>query len=88
MITPFVGFLDRPPDLVVNPDEVVRVLDVPLSELMDPSLYREERWDGFRRDMSVFFFELADETVWGATARILTDLLTRIVTPSADPPSP
>ena len=38
--------------------------------------------------MSVFFFELADETVWGATARILTDLLTRIVTPSADPPSP
>jgi hypothetical protein len=31
--------------------------------------------------MSVFFFELADETVWGATARILTDLLTRLVSP-------
>ena len=80
-ITPFVGFLDRRPDLVPNPGEVVRVLEVPLAELMDPALYREERWDAFRPDMSVFFFELADETVWGATARILSDLLTRLVPP-------
>ncbi len=63
--------------------EVVRVLEVPLSELLDAAHYREERWDGFRPDMSVFFFELADETIWGATARILTDLLTRLVTPAA-----
>ena len=55
------------------------MLEVPLSELLDASIYHEERWDGFRRDMSVYFFELADETVWGATARILTDLLTRLV---------
>jgi 8-oxo-dGTP pyrophosphatase MutT (NUDIX family) len=81
-ITPFVGFLDRRPELVLNPAEVVRVLQVPLSELLDASLYREERWDAFRQDMSVFFFELADETVWGATARILTDLLTRLVNPT------
>jgi len=52
-----------------------------LSELLDSSLFREERWDAFRQDMSVFFFELADETIWGATARILTDLLTRLVSP-------
>ena len=83
MISPFVGFLDRQPEIVPNPAEVVRVLQVPLSELMDAALYREERWDAFRPDMSVFFFELADETVWGATARILTDLLTRLVNPSA-----
>jgi len=82
-ITPFVGFLDRTPELVPNPGEVVRVLEVPLSELLDSSMYHEERWDAFRQDMSVFFFELADETVWGATARILTDLLTRLVTPTA-----
>jgi 8-oxo-dGTP pyrophosphatase MutT (NUDIX family) len=85
-ISPFVGFLDRQPEIVPNPAEVVRVLQVPLSELMDATLYREERWDAFRPDMSVFFFELADETVWGATARILTDLLTRLVNPSASIP--
>ena len=83
-ITPFVGFLDvRAPARGPARREVVRVLDVPLSELLDAAHYREERWDGFRPDMSVFFFELADETIWGATARILTDLLTRLVTPAA-----
>jgi 8-oxo-dGTP pyrophosphatase MutT (NUDIX family) len=80
-ISPFVGFVARRPEIVPNPAEVVRVLQVPLSELMDAALYREERWDSFRPDMSVFFFELADETIWGATARILTDLLTRLVDP-------
>ncbi len=87
-ISPFVGFLDREPVLVPSPAEVVRVLQVPLSELMDASIYREERWDSFRLDMSVFFFELADETIWGATARILTDLLTRLVNPSSLVPEP
>jgi 8-oxo-dGTP pyrophosphatase MutT (NUDIX family) len=82
-ITPFVGFLVLRPVFAPNPGEVVRVLEVPLSELLDASLYHEERWDGFQRDMSVYFFELADETVWGATARILTDLLTRLVTTGA-----
>jgi len=79
-ITPFVGFLAGRPLHSPNPAEVVRVLEVPLSELLDGSIYHEERWDAFRRDMPVHFYELADETIWGATARILTDLLTRLVT--------
>ena len=74
-IAPFVGFLALRPGFTPNPAEVVRVLEVPLSELLDASLYHEERWDGFQRDMSVYFFELADETVWGATGRILVQLL-------------
>jgi 8-oxo-dGTP pyrophosphatase MutT (NUDIX family) len=82
-ITPFVGFLAHRPEHVPNPAEVVRVLEVPLSELFDGAIYHEERWDGFQRDMSVHFFELPDETVWGATARILTDLLTRLVATGA-----
>jgi 8-oxo-dGTP pyrophosphatase MutT (NUDIX family) len=78
-ITPFVGFLARPPEIVPNPGEVVRVLEVPLAELLDAAIYHEERWDGFQRDMAIFFYDLIDETIWGATARILTDLLTRLV---------
>ncbi|HTD50362.1 MAG TPA: CoA pyrophosphatase, partial [Acidimicrobiia bacterium] len=82
-ITPFVGFLASRPSLTPNPAEVVRVLEVPISGLLDETVYHEERWDGFQRDMSVYFFDLPDETVWGATARILTDLLTRLVTTGA-----
>ena len=46
VITPFVGFLADRPTLTPDPREVVRVFEVPLSELMADGVYREERWDG------------------------------------------
>jgi hypothetical protein len=59
---------------------VTRVFDVTLSELLDDAVYREERWDipvgpAPGRDHAIHFFELPDETVWGATARILAGFL-------------
>jgi 8-oxo-dGTP pyrophosphatase MutT (NUDIX family) len=82
-LTPFVGLLAAPPRLHPDPIEVVRILDVPISELLD--VYREERWDvppgfgvGAGPDRPIHFFELADETVWGATARILARFLTHL----------
>ena len=77
-ITPFVGFLAGLPVLTPNPREVVRTLEVRLSELLDPDAYREERWDTHTTDFGVHFYELDDETVWGATARILTGLLAHL----------
>jgi 8-oxo-dGTP pyrophosphatase MutT (NUDIX family) len=85
VLTPFVGLLGAPPHLRPHPTEVVRVFDVALSELLADDVYREERWDipptygvaaGPQRP--IHFFELADETVWGATARILADFLTHL----------
>jgi 8-oxo-dGTP pyrophosphatase MutT (NUDIX family) len=78
-ITPFVGFLARPPALTPNPREVVCILDVGISELLDPDAYREERWDTHTADFDVHFYELEEETVWGATARILTSFLGHLV---------
>ncbi|HYL50575.1 MAG TPA: CoA pyrophosphatase [Acidimicrobiia bacterium] len=78
-ITPFVGFLRGRPALEPNPFEVERVLMVPLSELLDADVYREERWDTWIDDLNVHFYELDDETVWGATARILTSFLAHLV---------
>ena len=84
VISPFVGFLTERPHLVAHEREVVRILEVPLSELMADGVYREERWDtsaaGYEvRELGVHFYELEDETVWGATARILTTFLTALV---------
>ncbi len=75
-ITPFVGALPGRPELQPNPAEVERAFTVPLVELTDPEVYREEIWtfpDGSERSMQ--FFELIGDTVWGATARMLTELL-------------
>jgi 8-oxo-dGTP pyrophosphatase MutT (NUDIX family) len=79
-ITPFVGVTSDRPRLVPNPAEVERAFDVPLVELMDPDVYREELWrfpEGTERSMA--FFELVGDTVWGATATMLIDLLSLVV---------
>ncbi|MFZ9629227.1 MAG: NUDIX hydrolase [Ilumatobacteraceae bacterium] len=55
--------------------EVDRVLWVPLVELTRPGTFREERWRTDRGELAISFFELDDETVWGATARILRAVL-------------
>lgn len=78
-ITPFVGVVPDRPRLRPNPAEVERAYDVPLVELYDPEVYREELWefpDGTEHPMQ--FFELIGDTVWGATARMLTELLTLV----------
>jgi len=88
-ITPVVGILERRPALVASPTEVEHVFDVSLAELADPALFREEWWtipgraatpptsvhDMAGAPFPVWFFELPDDTVWGATARMLVDLL-------------
>jgi 8-oxo-dGTP pyrophosphatase MutT (NUDIX family) len=74
-IIPFVGLLDGQPSVRPNPAEVAAVLDVPVSELLAPDVYREERWDIFGTERPIFFFELHGDTVWGATAAMLRQLL-------------
>ena len=76
LVTPFVGILDTVPALEANPREVEEIIDVPLAELLNPDIFREEIWqwhDGKSRP--VFFFELIGDTVWGATASMLRQFL-------------
>ncbi|MBV8951073.1 MAG: CoA pyrophosphatase [Actinobacteria bacterium] len=86
-IAPFVGLLEGRPVIRADPFEVVAVFDVALSELLDPEVYREERWDmtpegvAPQLDRSVHFYLLPGETVWGATARILTGFLSHLTAP-------
>ncbi len=74
-IVPFVAVLPGRPELHASPAEVAAVLHVPLSELLDPEVFREERWDVFGTERSMWFFELHGDTVWGATAAMLRQLL-------------
>lgn len=78
VITPFVGFCATEPDLVPHEREVVSVFDVALGELLDPETHRREVWPVRDTELHVDFYLLPGETVWGATARMLTDLLGRL----------
>ena len=79
VVTPFVGVLRHRPLLTPHPWEVAAVFDVALSELMDPDAYHGERWDVWKEDLDVHFYDLPGETIWGATARILTSFLGLLV---------
>jgi 8-oxo-dGTP pyrophosphatase MutT (NUDIX family) len=81
-LTPFVGLLNGRPIVTPDPTEVVSVFDVPISELLDEQTFREERWDipeemgpAAGQNRAIHFYELERETVWGATAKILTSFL-------------
>ena len=74
-IVPFVAALPARPSLTPSPAEVAAVLLVPLSELLDPEVFHEERWELFGDARSIYFFELVGDTVWGATAAMLRQLL-------------
>ncbi|MET0325928.1 MAG: CoA pyrophosphatase [Ilumatobacteraceae bacterium] len=77
-IVPIVGRV--PSTLPLHPAsmEVERILWLPLAELVRPDTYRSERWGRTPTDRLLHFFELDDETVWGATANMLVDLLSRL----------
>ena len=79
-IVPKVATVRNRPSLQPHEPEVDRVLWVPLAEFTRPDTYRSERWGNMPVDRVLHFFHLDDETVWGATAHMLVDLLRRSLT--------
>lgn len=84
-IFPFVGLLPRRPALVPNPDEVDRAFDVALGELMVEGAFSEEIWGVGGIERTIHFFDVAGETIWGATARMLFELLAIVTGHRSDP---
>lgn len=63
--------------------EVDHVWWTPISELLSPETYRAEVWGLPPADRLLHFFELESETVWGATAHLLADLLRCTLAPDS-----
>ncbi|MFM2070363.1 MAG: hypothetical protein RLZZ623_626 [Actinomycetota bacterium] len=74
-IVPVVGSIAERPELRPHASEVDRILWVSLAELAHAETFREEWWGTPPFERPIFFFELADETIWGATARMVHQLL-------------
>jgi peroxisomal coenzyme A diphosphatase NUDT7 len=77
-IVPVVARMAAQLPLSATSSEVERVMWVPLHDLVRDDTYRVERWGTPPGDRLLHFFELDDETVWGATAFVLADLLQRV----------
>ena len=74
LVTPFVGIVRPPFTVSPNKQEVNSVISIPVSALLEPDCFAAElKADGRARIIYHFRYEALD--IWGATARILKQLL-------------
>jgi 8-oxo-dGTP pyrophosphatase MutT (NUDIX family) len=86
IITPVVGIVRDRVEFEPDGREIERVLEVPLATLRDPAIFRTETWERDGEPHPVQFYQVsADDVVWGATARILTQFLGLLDEPRAEP---
>lgn len=74
-ISPFVGLVGPGVRWTPNEEEISEVIEVPLAHLIDPASARKEQWRVSDRERDVYFYDYGRHTIWGATARILKNLL-------------
>jgi 8-oxo-dGTP pyrophosphatase MutT (NUDIX family) len=79
MIVPFIGRVRSDWQPCGASPEVGRILTPSLRALMDPTIYRKTgsvEWQGQHYDLHEY--RISDPPLWGATARMVWDLLDRI----------
>lgn len=75
-VHPFVGALSsRPTHFLPQDQEVDRIIELPLALLADERVKKTETWNFNGTSRHIPFFGLDGETIWGATAMILSELL-------------
>jgi 8-oxo-dGTP pyrophosphatase MutT (NUDIX family) len=74
-LTPWVASVPYPYAYAADPGEVEEILHVSFSALERPGIHRVERREAYGMNLDVHFFSLGDDVLWGATARIVWELL-------------
>jgi hypothetical protein len=91
LVMPMIGTVPGRPHVVASPAEVARLFDVALRDLADAENFHEEHWRMPGREVPgspdgsfpVWFFEVEGEMIWGATARMIFELLSVVLLPPA-----
>ncbi|MFC1989671.1 NUDIX hydrolase [Chloroflexota bacterium] len=75
IISPFVGAIQWPYPLKIDPIEVDEIIEIPISALLDKDCVSLETEIIDGQEATAYFYNYQGNVVWGATARILTQLL-------------
>jgi 8-oxo-dGTP pyrophosphatase MutT (NUDIX family) len=86
-VTPVIGLVRPPLELVPDAREVDEVFEVPLAFLIDPANHRRESRQIGERLATYYIFEHHGRVIWGATAGMLVNLARRLGAPSSAPPA-
>jgi len=74
-LTPWVASVPYPYPYAAAPREVEAIWHVPLPALVAPGIHRTERRLAYGLEVDVHYYEVEGRTIWGATARVLSELL-------------
>jgi 8-oxo-dGTP pyrophosphatase MutT (NUDIX family) len=77
-VTAFVGLIPYPYDFLLNSGEVQRLLLLPLEGFCDPRRWNSGDYTYKGRIVRVCCWKQQQTVIWGATARLLLDLLARL----------
>lgn len=74
----FVGTAQHPLKYNPNIDEIGKIIEVPFSLFLNEKYKKKERHSHNDQDFNIYYYEHDNQTVWGMTARILTDLSRKV----------
>lgn len=74
-LTPWVASVPYPYPYAAAPREVEEILHVPLADLARPGAHRVERREVYGMQQDVHFYAVGKDTIWGATGRVISELL-------------
>jgi len=80
-VEPFVAAVPQPYQWRPAEAEIAEVIEAPLAALMDPAILEQKPMPG--RDEPILFYHFGSHVIWGATARILSELLAALGAPTA-----
>ncbi|HSS44867.1 MAG TPA: CoA pyrophosphatase [Thermoanaerobaculia bacterium] len=72
-VEPFVAAIPQPYALRPQESEIAEVIEVPVAPLLDPANLEKKELPG--RPEPVLFYHAGPHVIWGATARMLAELL-------------
>ena len=86
IISPFVAFIPYPYEFKKNRMEIDKIISIPLAALLGEDNFRQEYQVIGNESILVYFYEYEGQVVWGATARIVKQLVD-ILRPHDSPPT-
>jgi 8-oxo-dGTP pyrophosphatase MutT (NUDIX family) len=72
-VEPYVAAIPQPYVFRPQEAEIAELLEVPVAALMDPAVLEKKPFPG--REEPVLFYHHGENVIWGATARMLEELL-------------
>ena len=84
-VTPFVSLVDPHVPIVPDPGEVAYAFEVPLAHLATPGTQTAAEREIFGEPRTFYAWEWQGEVIWGATGRIIADLLRALGADHVDP---